>query len=312
MVRLSIANGYNTGTLRRWLGRLRRTRPVEIAVNTYEICVHCSLLLAMVGASKVVVVSLLLSIPVNLSMLVAFLVTLAVYNHNKLTDLDEDSINAPEQAALFGSRSRFFALLSVIAYVMAFGLSVISGPVALGLTLFPGIIGIFYSTRWLPVFEADRLKDVLVVGTSAVAIAWAVPLALLPLAFEGAGFGLAALVVLSFFFLRTAIAVELFNIRDVVGDRREGVCTLPVVFGTRRTQWILGVLNGCSLALLVWAVQRTILSPLALAVTPAIAYSLFIVVLVGSGRSADRLCLVSYVESPLMAVFLVLAFVVGH
>jgi 4-hydroxybenzoate polyprenyltransferase len=312
MVRLSVASGYDTETLRRWFGRLRRTRPVEIAANTCEICVHCSLLLAMVGANKVVVVSLLLSIPVNRSVLVAFLVTLAVYNHNKLTDLDEDSINAPEQAALFGSRTRFFALLSVTAYVMALGLSVISGPVALGLALFPGVIGVLYSTRWLPVFEADRLKDVLVVGTSAVAIAWAVPLALLPLAFEGAGFGVAALVVLTFFFLRTAIAVELFNIRDVEGDRREGVCTLPVVLGTRRTQWVLGVLNGCSLALLVFAVQRTILSSLALAVTPAIAYSLFIVVLVGSGRSADRLCLVSYVESPLMAVFLVLAFVVGH
>ncbi|MCH7660010.1 MAG: prenyltransferase, partial [Euryarchaeota archaeon] len=112
MVRLSIAHEYDIETLRGWFDHLSETRPMEIAASGYAICVHGSLLLAAIGASKVVVVSFLLSIPVNLAALVAFLVTLAVYNHNKLTDLDEDSVNAPERAALFGSRTRFFALLS--------------------------------------------------------------------------------------------------------------------------------------------------------------------------------------------------------
>lgn len=307
MVRLSIAHEYDIETLRGWFDHLSETRPMEIAASGYAICVHGSLLLAAIGASKVVVVSFLLSIPVNLAALVAFLVTLAVYNHNKLTDLDEDSVNAPERAALFGSRTRFFALLSVAAYITALGLAVGGGPVALALVLFPGVLGVFYSTRWLPVFEADRLKDVLVVGTAAVAVAWAVPLALLPLAFDGHVFGPAALVVLVFFFLRTVIAVELFNIRDVSGDRREGVSTLPVVFGTRPTQYILGALNGCSFVLLLWAVRLDLLAPVTLAVTPAIAYSLCIVALADGERSADRLCLASYFESPLMVVLLVVA-----
>ncbi|MCH7660312.1 MAG: UbiA family prenyltransferase [Euryarchaeota archaeon] len=196
---------------------------------------------------------------------------------------------------------------TVAAYITALGLAVGGGPVALALVLFPGVFGVFYSTRWLPVFEADRLKDVLVVGTAAVAVAWAVPLALLPLAFDGHVFGPAALVVLVFFFLRTVIAVELFNIRDVSGDRREGVSTLPVVFGTRPTQYILGALNGCSFVLLLWAVRLDLLAPVTLAVTPAIAYSLCIVTLADGERSADRLCLASYFESPLMVVLLVVA-----
>lgn len=311
MVRLSIANGYDIEALRTLFSRLEETRPVGIAATGYAICVHCSLLLAVVGASKVVVVSLLLSVPMNLAAAVAFLVTLAVYNHNKLTDLDEDSVNAPEQAALFGSRTRLFALLSVGAYVAALGLSGMNGSMALGLTLFPGVLGVLYSTRWLPVSEADRLKDVLVVGTSAVALAWAIPLALLPLAFEGAGFGAAAYVILGFFFLRTVIAVELFNVRDVAGDRQEGVYTLPVVLGTRRTQYVLLLLNGCSVVLLVWAVYVDLLAPIALAVAPAVGYSMSIVALLTSDRSTDRLCLASYFESPLMAVFLVIALVYG-
>lgn len=311
MVRLSIANGDELETFRRWFGRLRETRPTRIAASAYSICVHCSLLLAVVGASKVAVVALLLSIPINAAAAVAFLVTLAVYNHNKLTDLAEDGVNSPDQADFFGSRKMLFTLLSAGAYVVALGLSAFGGPVTIALTLFPGILGVFYSSRWLPMTTADRLKDLLVVGTVAVALAWAVPLALLPLAFEGSTFGIAAVVVLVFFFLRTVIAVELFNVRDIAGDRREGVGTLPVALGVRPTQYVLGALNACSLALLVCAVYLGVLSTVALAVTPVIAYSLSIVVLLGGDRPADHLCLASYFECPLMVVFLTIAIAFG-
>lgn len=307
MVRLSVANGHELETIRRWFGHLRETRPGRLTADAYAICVHCSLLLAAVGASKVAVVSLLLSVPVNAAAGVAFLVTLAVYNHNKLTDLAEDGVNDPEQAAFFGSRKRLFTLLSAGAYVAALCLSALGGSMAFALTLFPGVLGVLYSSRWLPGPGADRLKDVLVVGTAAVAVAWAVPLALLPLAFAGGAVGLGSVVVLVFFFVRTVVAVELFNVRDVEGDRREGVGTLPVVLGVGPTQAVLGALNVCSLALLVGAVLVGALSPTVLAVAPAIGYSLVLVALLDGARSPDRLCLASYLEAPLMAACLAAA-----
>lgn len=307
MVRLSIANGDELETVRRWFDYFRETHPARTVARSYELCVQCSLLLAAVGASKVAVVSLLLSIPLNVAMGVAFLVTLAVYNHNKLTDLEEDAVNNPQDAAFFGSRTKLFTVLSAGAYVLALGLSILGGPTAFALTLFPGVLGVLYSSRWLPGAGPDRLKDVLLVGTGAVALAWAVPLALLPSAIAGRGIGLGALVVLGFFFLRTVVAVELFNVRDVAGDRRNDVGTVPVALGVRTTQFVLGSLNACSFGLLAAGVGVGVLAPSSLAVTVGLVYSTGIVALLGTQYSTERLCLASYIEPPLMAAALLVA-----
>lgn len=310
MVRLSITSGSEFDAIERWFGRLRESRPADVVATGYAVCVHCSLLLAAVGASKVVVVALLLSLPINLAAAVAFLVTVAVYTHNKLTDLAEDGVNDPDRAAFFGPRTRLFGLFAVGVYVKALAVATFGGPIAFALTLFPGLLGVLYSSRWLPADGADRLKDVVIVGTTAVALAWAVPLALLPLAFEGGGFGAGAAVVLVFFFLRTVVAVELFNVRDVAGDRREGVGTLPVVLGVHPTRYVLCALNACSIGLLVAAVLAGVLAPIALAAVAGIVYSLVLVALLGR-RSTDHLCLASYLESPIMAVALAATIALG-
>ncbi|WP_122090034.1 UbiA family prenyltransferase [Halalkalicoccus subterraneus] len=299
MVRLSISNGDELETLRRWFDRLRETQPGRVIQEAYAVCVQCSLLLAAVGASKVAVVSLLLSLPLNVAAGVAFLVTLAVYNHNKLTDLEEDAVNDPEGAAFFDSRKGLFTVLSVGAYALALGLSALGGPRAFALALFPGVLGVLYSSRWLPGAGPDRLKDVLLVGTGAVALAWAVPLALLPPAVGGQGIGLGALVVLGFFFLRTVVAVELFNVPDVAGDRRNDVGTLPVALGVRPTQYVLSGLNGCSFLLLIGGVSAGVLAPGALVATVGLVYSGGLVALIGH-QNVEQLCLASYLEPPLM------------
>ncbi|WP_336359209.1 UbiA family prenyltransferase [Haladaptatus sp. ZSTT2] len=277
----------------------------ETKTQLYNVVVHGTLFLGLVGATKIYVVATLLSLSLNPAVLIAFLVSFTVYSHNKLTDLNEDAINNPDRVAFIKPKKRLFIALSAGAYLLALFLSFFGGIEAVLLTLFPGVSGILYSESWLPVFEADRLKDIFLVNTSFVAASWAVPVAYLPLAFAGKAMTTASLLVFGFFFIRTFIAGEVLNVRDAEGDRREGITTLPVLVGVKRTQLVLYGLDTLSLCLIAGASMLGVFSPLhCLALIPAIVYSLCITTSLGTDVTLSHLEMVRDFEYFIMALSL--------
>ena len=249
------------------------------AANVHDVLVHTTLLQGGVGVAKALVACLLLAVPVNAALPVAGLVAFAVYTHNRLTDVEEDAVNDPDRVDFVTARRGVFASLSVGAYLLALGVAALGGVACLALTLFPAAVGVLYSERLVPVpfGDVDRLKDVLAVNTASVAVAWAVPLTYLPLSFAGAPALAGSAFVALFLFLRTFVGVEFFNVRDVAGDRSEGVGTLPVAFGVRSTRLALYALDAASLAVLAVGVLVGALPRLAaFAAVPGVAYSLFV------------------------------------
>jgi len=263
--------------------------PTAAVERAFGVAKHASIIDGAVAATKVVVVSLLLSLPVTTAVLLAGLVTFSVYGSNKLVDA-EDELNCPERAG-FVARNREALLVGTLgAYVLALLLAALEGLDSFLLTLVPAAAAVLYSTPWLPFDGGTRLKDVLVVNTVLVAGAWAVFVAFIPVAYVDAAVTPAAVVVCVFFFLQTVVAGEVLNARDVAGDRAEGVDTMATVFGVRRTQHVLFALDGVTLALLAWAATTGVLAvPLALALVPAVAYSLLVTALVGRDVDLSRL-----------------------
>ena len=271
----------------------------------HDFLVHTTLLQGGVGAAKALVACLLLSVPTNAALPVAGLVAFAVYTHNKLTDVEEDAVNDPGRVDFVTAHRGTFAGLSAGAYLLAVGVAALGGVACLALTLFPAAVGVLYSERLVSLGDADRLKDVLVVNTASVALAWAVPLTFLPLAFAGAPALAGAAFVAAFFFLRTFVGVEFFNVRDVAGDRREGVGTLPVAFGVRSTKRTLYALDAASLAVLAAGVFAGALPRLAaLAVVPGVGYSLLVTSRLDAGVDLGLLCSARDVDYLLMAASL--------
>ncbi|WP_256299666.1 UbiA family prenyltransferase [Haloarchaeobius salinus] len=260
--------------------------PTVAVERAFGAAKYASILDGLVAATKVVVVSLLLSLPLTTAVLLAGLVTFSVYGSNKLVDA-EDEVNCPGRAS-FVARNREALLVGTLgAYVLALGLAALEGLDSFLLTLVPAAAAVLYSTPWLPVDGGTRLKDVLVVNTVLVAGSWAAYVAFIPVAYADAPVTPAALTVCAFFFLQTVVAGEVLNARDVAGDRAEGVSTMATVFGIRHTQFVLYALDVVTLALLVWAATTGVLSvPLALALVPAVGYSLLVTALVG--RDVDR------------------------
>ena len=249
---------------------------------------------AIVAAAKTVFITSLLSLPLTAAPLIAALVTLGIYTANKLTDLDEDSINRPDQVDLVTEQRTQIVAAIVVSLLAAAALAVLRGGVtALAITLLPVVAGVFYNQAVVPGHDV-RLKDVFAVNTILVAAAWALPVTLLPSLLSGpAAVGLLPAATL-FMFLKTVVSVEVFNVRDVAGDRASGVATVPVVLGLQKTKYVL---YGCDLLALAALVPFVLLvSPTYLVFLPFLLSSLLITSALDTVRNRELLCLLKDAE----------------
>ena len=183
---------------------------------------------------------LLYEVKVNFNLLLASsLLTFAVYNLNKLTDIKEDSVNVPERAGFIEKNKHCVIFAVVASYIAALSLSFLQNPFALFIILFPLCTGIVYSIK----ISSFRLKDITGIKNITIALSWAVIGTFLPLAVSFRDFIIIPLV-FYLFFIRVVIGSITFDIRDIEGDRISGVRTIPVVFGRQKTKNLLLVLNS--------------------------------------------------------------------
>lgn len=179
-----------------------------------------------------------------------FFTALAVYALNRQDDQDIDSINVPERtrfvarrgwAVLTFATAGFFSLLTYayMTNVMAFE---IMGGIFL--------LGLFYSFPLLAplrgVLGFSRLKDVLGVKNTLVGMMYGA-FALMPVFTAGAELSPLAWLLFIFVSIRFFIISTVFDLRDVEGDRRKGVNTIPAIFGRETAMLFLHGLNLVSL-----------------------------------------------------------------
>lgn len=267
--------------------------------------VHTSTVDAAVAAAKVLTVVLLVDLALSPAIAVGGLMAFAIYASNKLVDA-EDEMNAPARARFVARYRRELAAATGVATVLALGLAATAGPLALALTLLPAVAAVAYSVR-LPVVDR-RLKDVLGASTLLVAVSWALPTVALPIVWVDGAFTATAGVAFAFYLVQTAVAFEVRNVRDVAGDRAEGVRTLPVVFGTASTRRFLYAVDATALALYAAATAAGVL-PLAVGVVFGVATlaSVGVTRCVDTGRDDARICLLRDVNYGLVLLVVALA-----
>lgn len=267
--------------------------------------VHASVVDAVVAATKVLTVVLLLDLAITPAVAVGGLMAFAIYASNKLVD-DEDAVNAPGRARFVARYRRELAAATAIATVLALALAATAGPLALALTLLPAVAAVAYSVT-LPVVDR-RLKDVLGVSTLLVAVSWALPTVALPVVWVDAAFTPAAGVAFAFYLLQTAVAFEVRNVRDVTGDRAEGVRTLPVVAGTATSRRLLYAVDATAIAGYAAATEAGVLAlPVGVAFSLATVASMGVTATVDTGRNDARICLLRDANYALVCVVVAVA-----
>jgi len=228
------------------------TKLSTLTRSVRNLFLYSSVYLAVIAMAEVVLVSELLDLPLTSAPIVAGLLTFAVYGNDRLADLETDAKTAPARTAFVRRYQDAFYVLGAIAYGLAVALSVLGGPLSFGLSLLPGVFWILYACDWIPSLPSGtrRLKDVFLLNSTLVAVAWALIIVYLPLTYAGAPATPTVGVIFLFFVLATFVNTEIPNVRDKEGDSEIGVRTLPVVVGVRWTKYILYLIIGLTAALL--------------------------------------------------------------
>jgi 4-hydroxybenzoate polyprenyltransferase len=225
--------------------------------------------------------SLLLGFPLSFEVfLFVFLVSYAMHAINKVTDLDEDKINNPIRVSFvirhYNRIIQSIILTLLLVLVMAV-LYIRILPVLLVIILFGGI----YSIRFIPSKNKRiRLKDIPLVKTLTVAMCYILATLFIPLIFFLGSYTLGLIILLFFTIGRTFINNTLFDLRDIVGDKRSNIMTLPVLFGRNVTLNLI----FCVLLFLFLLVNLAIFFGLLPLLAISLNVSLIYVLLIGSKR----------------------------
>jgi 4-hydroxybenzoate polyprenyltransferase len=238
---------------------------------------------------EVTIAMMLLSFPPSPAPVIVGLITFAVYTNDRVADAEADAVSNPKQAAFARRHGDSLYTLAALAYGLAISLAVFGGPVALGITLLPGIFWILYGSHWVTSLNSrvQRLKNLLVINSAVVALAWATSLTFLPVAFADGSLTPAVGLVFGYFFLRSFVDVEIPNVRDIDADRAVGVMTIPTVFGIRRTRHALYGVDLLTAVLVGYGVLSDLIAwPLGVALCVGLCYSLGIISRIG--RTVDE------------------------
>ena len=208
--------------------------------------VHSNLLISVAATSVAVSTMLLAGLSVALlPVFIVFAVTLFVYSFNRLTDRAEDARNVPARAAFITRYGRLLLAVGAALYLLAVIGAIAQGVRGAPALIIPFVVAVLYSVI--------GLKRVLLVKNLLVGLSWG----LIPL---GVGvyydvlFTPEILVMFAFITAMLTIAAVVFDIKDIPGDRTEGIQTVPVVFGPRRTRQfavVASLLVGLSVGILV-------------------------------------------------------------
>ncbi|MFB6183458.1 MAG: UbiA family prenyltransferase [Haloarculaceae archaeon] len=284
----------------RWL--LVRGRDVR------DLFVYSSTYIAVITALEVIMVMDVLDLPPNPAPVVVGLITFTIYASDRLVDVESDGPANPGRTAFVRRYRRPLSGLAAIAYGIAVALSATGGPIAFGLALFPAVIWVLYAVDWAPAnaIPFQRMKEVLIVNSTLVAVAWASTVVFLPVVFVDAPFTPVLGTLFVYFAIGTFISAEVANVNDVETDRTNGIATLPSRYGIRKTRRALSAIVVSGFGLLGYAWMRGQLgdwSVAALAV--GLVCILAVVSLVGRFDDDRALAIASeYARLPVLAVLI--------
>lgn len=185
-------------------------------------------------------------------LLMAYLFSFGAYMLNRSTEMDEDLAAHPDRTRYLASRRKVLPAVVVGAFALGYALAAMVSLVFFVALLVPLALALAYSvgSKYLvSLIGTARLKQKLLVKNVSISLGWS----LIPI-IVGLYFGtsnLPLLLLAPFIFCRLMTNTIVFDVRDVEGDRANGVRTLPTELGKARSFSIVAAIDAISAVYLV-------------------------------------------------------------
>jgi len=221
------------------------------------------------GATCVVAMcSLLFGLPIGLDLLlVTYLIFYPIYLYDYTQGATDDVLtNSARANYLSGNKKAYFVIAGSVAVLTMLFIH-FSNSITMLLGFAVLVLGLLYSS-----YFKKLTKKIIAFKNFFVSAVWAL-LVLFFFFYYSVPITAAALIMAGFVFTRMVAIQILFDVRDVDGDRKNGLLTIPVVMGNHKEFGLLKCLNIASIALLSFAVYFHILPLISLSFVPVMFYA---------------------------------------
>ncbi len=228
--------------------------------NIVQFLVHSNLFLALAAASVAFTTMVLARLPLQFEpVLISFSIVFFMYNVNRFTDIEEDEVNTPRRASFVRKYGEVFLVLSTLIYIASLGLAWGHSLTALLLTIGNIGLGLAYSVL--------RLKEIFFLKNFIVGLGWGI-LPLIAGSYSGAATSLPILFLAAFFTVSYFRSTMIFDIKDIEGDLKEGVKTIPNTLGFDTTVKLSYVIDSLLIATELALIAAGYLNPQFLILIP--------------------------------------------
>lgn len=197
-----------------------------------------------------------------LLLVMAYLFSYGAYMMNRSAEIDVDSVSHPERTAHLSTRRKYLPVISGSCFLVGYVIAITVNTIFFVALLVPLALSFMYSVgskRLVGVVGVSKLKEKLLVKNLVISLGWSlIPLlvGLYYLRFETV-----LALMAGFIFLRFMVSTLIFDVRDVAGDKEQGIRTVPAVYGTDKTYRLMAGLDVATLAYIAAVVYLGLLPP---------------------------------------------------
>jgi 4-hydroxybenzoate polyprenyltransferase len=194
------------------------------------------------------------------------IITLAVAcicQWNRLTDVEEDALNCPADLKDAQAKSRAIKVFCYAGGIVAALLALFPEPTwpIAGLIAFGAVVGYFYNSPLLPSQPHLRLKNMFIIKNVSSGAGWSAGLLIFPMLRAHAQPDARFLTAFVYMFAMVMTYEIMWDIRDVAGDSKAGLHTLPVVLGINSARVCAAILPFVCLNIIIIGLANASLTP---------------------------------------------------